>query len=178
MCAIRGALVGARKRAEDPWEWLDTSQQVGIFGQRVEKSPSAVRRAVWAVFMPSSAPQSRANRLFQQAELFQEIHEVLHRPRIRRRRRLSDDDLATILVLLEDRAIEAFPTGELHFCRDSADDFLLKTAILGKARFAVSRDDDLKRDLDLIDRLREHGVEVLSVAQFLNLLGPMLHPPA
>lgn len=110
-------------------------------------------------------------------QLFQEIREVLYRPRIRRRRRVSDDDLATLLVLLEDRAVEAFPSGELHLCRDPADDFLLETAILGKARFAVSRDDDLKRDLDLIDRLREHGVEVLSVAQFLSLLGPMLNPP-
>ena len=111
-------------------------------------------------------------------QLFQEIREVLYRPRIRRRRRVSDDDLATLLVLLEDRAVEAFPSGELHLCRDPADDFLLETAILGKARFAVSRDDDLKHDLDLIDRLREHGVEVLSVAQFLNRLGPMLDPPA
>ena len=60
--------------------------------------------------------------------------------------------------------------GELHLCRDPEDDFLLETALLGGADCMVSRDDDLKRDLDLIDYLRTSGVEVLSVAQFLARL--------
>lgn len=50
------------------------------------------------------------------------------------------------------------------------DDLLLETAILGKAHLAVSRDDDLKRDLDPIARLKEHGVQVRSLAQFLHLM--------
>lgn len=99
-----------------------------------------------------------------------EIHEVLHRPRIRRRWRLSDEELASVLALLHDRAIEPIPPGELRLGRDPDDDILLETAIIGGARYFVSRDDDIKRDQELIARLREHGVEVLSVAQFLSLL--------
>lgn len=102
--------------------------------------------------------------------LLAEIREVLDRPRIRRLRRMGDADLATLLALLDTSAIKAFPTGELRLCRDPQDDFLLETAILGGAQFIVSRDDDLKRDLDLMVRLREYGVEVLTVAQFLHLL--------
>ena len=62
------------------------------------------------------------------------------------------------------------PTGLLRLCRDQRDDIFLETAILGEAQYAVSRDDDIKRDLDLIAHLRANGVEVVSVAQFLALL--------
>jgi uncharacterized protein len=62
------------------------------------------------------------------------------------------------------------PSGELRLCRDPDDDVVLETAILGEAQFVVSRDDDIKRDLDLMTHLRANGVEVVSVAQFLALL--------
>ena len=105
--------------------------------------------------------------------LLEEIDGVLRRPRIRRRLRLIEADLATILALLRDRAVEAVPEGNLRLCRDPDDNLLLETAVLGEARFAVSRDDDIKRDLDLMARLKEQGVEVVSVAHFLSLLaGP------
>ncbi|MBM2844000.1 MAG: putative toxin-antitoxin system toxin component, family [Anaerolineales bacterium] len=101
--------------------------------------------------------------------LADEIHEVLRRPRIRRRWRLSDEESATVLALLQDRAIEVIPPGELRLCRDPDDDILLETAIIGGAQYFVSRDDDVKRDQQLIARLQDHGVKVLSVAQFLSL---------
>lgn len=47
---------------------------------------------------------------------------------------------------------------------------MLETAILGRAHYIVSRDDDIKRDLNLIAHLHEHGIEVVTVAQFLALL--------
>ncbi len=62
------------------------------------------------------------------------------------------------------------PTGELHLCRDPADDFLLETALLGQAGYMVTRDDDLKRDLELIQQMEEQGIQVLSVRQFLKLV--------
>jgi putative PIN family toxin of toxin-antitoxin system len=102
--------------------------------------------------------------------LLDEIHEVLHWPRIRRRWQLSGDDVATALALLTDRAIQAIPTGGLRLCRDPDDDILLETAIVGGAQYFVSRDDDIKRDQELMARLQERGVQVLSVAQFLSLL--------
>lgn len=58
----------------------------------------------------------------------------------------------------------------MHECRDPDDDLILETAILGQAQYAVSRDDDIKRDLDLLDHLRAHGVTVSSVQQFLAKL--------
>lgn len=102
--------------------------------------------------------------------LLAEIDKVTHRPRVRRLIRFTDAELARFRRLIEDNGVAAFPTGQLRLCRDPNDDFLLETAILGRAQFIVSRDDDLKRDLDLMDRLREHGVEIVTVAQFLQAL--------
>lgn len=103
-------------------------------------------------------------------ELLQEIEAVLARPRIRRRYRVSRDQVRVILALLRDRAVEVFPIGSFKPCRDPDDDLLLETAILGRAQYVVSRDDDIKRDLDLIEQMKRCRVEVLSVAQFLQLL--------
>ena len=102
--------------------------------------------------------------------LLDEIREVLVRPRIRHRWHLRAADVADALILLEDRAIRAFPLGELRFCRDPDDDILLETAVLGGARYFVSRDDDIKRDREVMARLEECGIEVLTVAQFLTAL--------
>ena len=84
---------------------------------------------------------------------------------------MSDEDIAGVLDLLKDRAIQVIPAGGLRLCRDPDDDILLEAAIIGDARYFVSRDDDIKRDQDLMTRLRERGVEVVTVAQFLPLLG-------
>jgi hypothetical protein len=47
---------------------------------------------------------------------------------------------------------------------------LAETAQLGQAHYAVSRDDDIKRDQELIAQMQAHGVTVLSVQQFLEQL--------
>ncbi|HLH25275.1 MAG TPA: putative toxin-antitoxin system toxin component, PIN family [Chloroflexota bacterium] len=134
---------------------------------------------VWiSAFINADGPPARVLDAFIQARfipvvsetLLREIRAVAKRPRIRRRCRFHDDALETLLTLLRDRAIEAFPTGHLRMCRDPNDDALLETAVLGGAQFAVSRDDDIKRDPPLIACLRQQGVEVLSVAQFLRWL--------
>jgi uncharacterized protein len=51
-------------------------------------------------------------------------------------------------------------SGSLHECRDPDDDLILETAIRGQAQYTVTRDDDIKRDLDLIKHLQAHGVTV------------------
>lgn len=61
-------------------------------------------------------------------------------------------------------------SGELQLCRDPDDDLILETAALGGARYAVSRDDDLKGDRDLVAKMIPMGVEVLSVQHFLERL--------
>ena len=60
--------------------------------------------------------------------------------------------------------------GELRLCRDPDDDVVLETAIQGNATYVVSRDEDMTRDLDLVDRLRERGIKTITVQRFLNFL--------
>jgi rRNA-processing protein FCF1 len=45
---------------------------------------------------------------------------------------------------------------------------ILETAIQGNATYVVSRDEDLTRDLDLKDRLREQGIETITVQHLLD----------
>jgi len=46
----------------------------------------------------------------------------------------------------------------------------LEAAVRGNARYLVSRDDDLKRDLELVAQMEGRGVQVVSVQQFLDIL--------
>ena len=56
--------------------------------------------------------------------------------------------------------------GKLRLCRDPRDDAVLETALVGGAEYIVSRDDDVKRDEELIKEMERHDVAVLSVAMF------------
>jgi predicted nucleic acid-binding protein len=47
----------------------------------------------------------------------------------------------------------------------------LETATIANAGYLISRDDDLKGDSDLIAHMRAHGVEVITVSNFLRELG-------
>jgi putative PIN family toxin of toxin-antitoxin system len=133
---------------------------------------------VWvsALISPVGAPAQilRAFRedqfiLIVSVETIAELADVLARPRIQRR--LHDrGDVSILLAQMRSHAAMVRPIGELRLCRDPDDDIVLETAVLGEAQFVVSRDDDIKRDLDLIAHLRANGVEVVSVAQFLALL--------
>jgi putative PIN family toxin of toxin-antitoxin system len=102
--------------------------------------------------------------------LLDEIAEVLDRPRIRNKYRVQADEVHAFLQLLSLRAINVIPTGQLHICRDPDDDLILETALLGQASYAVSRDDDIKRDQDLMAQMQAQGVAVVSAKQFLELL--------
>jgi len=102
--------------------------------------------------------------------LLEEIADMLTRPRIQTKYGLSTEEIEQFLRLLQERATHVTPTGEFHLCRDPDDDLILETAVLGGARYAVSRDDDLKGDDDLVAQMRSRGVEVLSVQHFLERL--------
>ena len=99
-----------------------------------------------------------------------EISDVLDRPRLRRRFKYSGGDIELYLQLIAARASIVETLGNLKICRDPDDDEILEAAIAGKAEYLVTRDDDLKRDLDLIELARRHGVGVVSVRQFLRRL--------
>ncbi len=99
-----------------------------------------------------------------------EIADVLSRPRLVRRFKYSSQDAATFIRLIATRAQLAKISGTLRVCRDPDDNAVLEAAIRGKSRYLVTRDDDLKRDLDLIEVARRRRVNVVSVRQFLSLL--------
>ena len=103
--------------------------------------------------------------------LLDELADVLSRPRICDKYHLKTEDIKEFLRLIAEKSITVTTTGTLHLCRDPDDDLMLETALNGNATFAVSRDDDLKRDQELISHMLEHGIEVLSVQRFLVRLG-------
>jgi putative PIN family toxin of toxin-antitoxin system len=99
-----------------------------------------------------------------------EIAEVLSRPRLVRRFRYPHRDAEAFVRLIAARATVVQTSGELQICCDPDDDQIVEAAIGGKVQYLVTRDDDLKRDLDLIKMARRNRVRVVSVRQFLRRL--------
>ena len=95
---------------------------------------------------------------------------MLIRPRLTRRFKYTHSDAASFIRLIVARAAVVETGGTLHICRDPDDDEILEAAIRGKAQYLITRDDDLKRDLDLIKMARSSRVRVVSVRQFLRRL--------
>lgn len=99
-----------------------------------------------------------------------ELAEVLIRPRLTRRFKYVLGEVDVFIRLVAARATVVETKRSLKICRDPDDDEILEAAILGKAQYLVTRDDDLKRDLDLIKMARDNRVRVVSVRQFLRRL--------
>lgn len=99
-----------------------------------------------------------------------ELAEVLSRPRLVQKFRYTQREAETFVRLIVARAQVVETSGELNICRDPDDDQIVEAAIGGKAQYLVTRDDDLKRDLDLIKMARWNRVRVVSVRQFLRRL--------
>ncbi|MCS6923206.1 MAG: putative toxin-antitoxin system toxin component, PIN family [Fimbriimonadales bacterium] len=102
--------------------------------------------------------------------LMSELAEVLQRPRLARRFRIEASAVQELVELIRRRSLWVEVRGDLCLCRDTRDDMVLETALRGQAQYLVSRDDDLKRDLDLIAQLRANNINIVSVQQFLNIL--------
>ncbi len=134
---------------------------------------------VWvsAVLNPHGAP-ALVMEAFRKAQflvvvsqpLLDELWQVLMRPRLMRRMSYHPDLVQELMNLLKARAVWVEIQGEINLCRDPHDNMFLETAIKGGAEYLVTRDDDLKRDLELIQKMAEFGIQVVSVQQFLNQL--------
>ncbi|MFZ2358381.1 MAG: putative toxin-antitoxin system toxin component, PIN family [Anaerolineae bacterium] len=108
--------------------------------------------------------------------LLDELQEVLLRPRIMKIRRSTEIDVHSFMAGVA-AVVQLVPvSGELSLCRDPDDDVILETAIQGNAAYVISRDEDLTRDLDLIDHLRERGIEAMTVQRFIDRLGLGIAP--
>jgi putative PIN family toxin of toxin-antitoxin system len=79
-------------------------------------------------------------------------------------------DAEIFIRLIAARATLVQTSGRLKLCRDPDDDDILEAAVQGNCQYLVTRDDDLKRDLDLIKTARRNRVRVVSVRQFLSRL--------
>lgn len=102
--------------------------------------------------------------------LLDELSDVLHRPRLRRKYNVQDRDISDFLRLLAARTILVPVTGHITICRDPDDNIVLETAIAGEADYLVTRDDDLKRDAAVTRYMQHRGVQVMSVSRFLKKL--------
>jgi len=134
---------------------------------------------VWvsAVLNPHGAP-AQVMAAFRQARLvvvlsqplMDELQQVLMRPRLMRRLAYNTHMVQELVDLLRTRAVWVEIHGDVSGCRDPHDNMVLETAVLGAAEYLVTRDDDLKRDPELIQKMSEIGIQVISVQQFLNRL--------
>lgn len=102
--------------------------------------------------------------------MLDELQDVLRRPRIRRIRNLTHEEIDRFVAAVSDIAQLVPISGNFQLCRDPDDDTVLETAARGGAKFVVSRDEDITRDRDLAERLRQHGIEAVTVRRLLELL--------
>jgi putative PIN family toxin of toxin-antitoxin system len=96
--------------------------------------------------------------------LLEELVDVLNRPRIRDKYRLSDQDIQAVVGLILLRGEAALPQERIAACRDPRDDKFQEVAVAGEADVIVSGDDDL---------LVLHpfaGIPIISPAAFLRML--------
>jgi putative PIN family toxin of toxin-antitoxin system len=96
--------------------------------------------------------------------LLEELVDVLNRPRIRDKYRLTDQDIQTVVSLILLRGEAVTPAKQIKVCRDPKDDKFLEVAVAGGADVIVSGDQDL---------LTLHpfaGIPILPPAAFLQVL--------
>lgn len=102
--------------------------------------------------------------------LLEEITDVLNRPKIKSKHELTDDDIEELLTLLDEHTEYTLLSWDVNICMDKDDDFVIETAIKGKAEYLVTGDGDIKLDNDVSAFLSKYGVTVISIADFLSLI--------
>ena len=100
-----------------------------------------------------------------------ELTAVLHRPRFGTRYAISAEAVADFLRAIMRAAHSLSDPPIVPITRDPKDDIFVALAISSDADFLVTRDDDLKRDLQVVEYLAAAGCEVISVRAFLEKLG-------
>ncbi len=102
--------------------------------------------------------------------IIDEYRAVMARPRISQRCNLDTAQVDRVRVLLESAPTLTPVLGTVRLCRDPDDDIILETAVRGGADTLVSRDEDVTRAPDLLAALAAHGIEIMTVRQFLAAL--------
>jgi hypothetical protein len=94
-------------------------------------------------------------------ELFEEVIEVLHRPKIKKY--LTDEQIADIIGLIYHKAQWIKIVEKTDICRDKKDNFLLDLAGNGKADYLITGDEDLLILKDF------HGTKIVNFKDFNKL---------
>ena len=106
--------------------------------------------------------------LVSSSPLLDEFKNVLMR--LRTKYAFAQDDVVRVQRLVQTHASVVQIKGDAMGCRDRADDMVLETAVRGRATHLITRDDDLKDDPVLRQRMKAVGVEITTVSRFLKLL--------
>ena len=109
--------------------------------------------------------------LYISEEIFEEVQEVLSRPELQKRfRSLTPERVEALLERLEAKAIWVVNVPEeFRYERDPNDERYINLAIVTRANYVVSRDNDL---LDLMDETRRTGREFRHQYPFLRIINP------
>jgi uncharacterized protein len=99
--------------------------------------------------------------------LLAELVDVLARPHLALRSRLSRSEIRNLIQAMRDLGEIVDIPGSVKICRDPDDDAVIETAITGHADVLVSGDGDLMADPAVGDLLAENGGRLLTVAEFV-----------
>lgn len=101
--------------------------------------------------------------------LLKEFSEVIRHPRIRGKYKITDKEVKELEKIILDKAIFVPTFDKINFCRDSDDNVILETAIVGKANYVVTGDRDI-RTPELVKYLAQNKIEITTVNKYLNKL--------
>ncbi|MDQ3700403.1 MAG: putative toxin-antitoxin system toxin component, PIN family [Chloroflexota bacterium] len=112
--------------------------------------------------------RARRFQLLMSPAIRQEISTVLRRPRMRQRYGLAEEEMSTLLQLIDRRAIPVLLSTILPVTvRDPKDEMVLAAAIAGSADYLVTGDADL---LVLHGDSRLGDLQIVTPRQFLERL--------
>ena len=106
-----------------------------------------------------------------------ELYNVLGRPRIAGKYGVTERERRQLVGRLYAGALVVTPADRLSLCRDPKDDYLLEMALLGQATHLVTEDDDLHDDPAIRSLLRDYGVRLVHIAEFLVDLARVSNSP-
>ncbi|SKB76004.1 putative toxin-antitoxin system toxin component, PIN family [Dyadobacter psychrophilus] len=92
--------------------------------------------------------------------LFEEFHEVIHRPKFKRY--VSVEQIESFLNLLDERCTRINTTSKVSHSPDPKDDFLLALALDGASHYLITGN-----KIDLLDLKQYGATSILSLTQFL-----------
>ena len=123
--------------------------------------------------LPAKLRKQFAERVFTvvvSVPMFEELEDVLNRPKIKERYGITEDDIQELLTLIENQAEDVLLSGNISICRDKDDNFVIETAIKGQVEYIVTGDYDIKFDSKVLEFLTKYNISVLSVSKFLDII--------